>query len=119
MPKPTYRTFVVERHCPDRRDVVWSRLVAQLDAGLVDLPEVVLSFEPPWRRVGRLDLAPLPLVENTVALRDDGAECHLVWAALAEIPAAAADDAVLAADVDASLARLHGAVTAWADRATA
>jgi hypothetical protein len=116
VPKPTYRTFVVERHVAEPRAAVWTRLVALIDGGLVDLPERLLSFEPPWRRVGRLDLAPLGLVEHTVALRDDGDDCHLVWAALAEIPVPAPDREPDPA-IEAALARLHTAITAYADRA--
>jgi hypothetical protein len=86
--------------------------VAEGDVG----PERLVSFEPPWRRVARLDVAPFGFVEHTVAIRDDGAECHLIWAAVGEVPPAAADDPALAAQVDTALARLQAAVTVWADR---
>jgi hypothetical protein len=111
--KPTYKTFVVERHVPAPRDAVWRHLTALLDDGIVAAThvgnEAVLSFEPPWRRAARLELAPLALVEHTVAIRDDGNSCHLVWAYIAEPPEG--DDI----DVDAVLTRLQAALTSWAD----
>jgi hypothetical protein len=115
--KPSYKTFVVERQIPAPRAAVWPTLVELLDAGLVDRSAVgaehVLSLEPPWRRAARLDLAPFLLAEHTVALRDDGDECRLVWAYVTEPPAG--EDA----RVDAALARLQDALTAWADQVAA
>jgi hypothetical protein len=111
--KPTYKTFVVERHVPAPRDAVWRHLTALLDDGIVAAarvgPEVVRSLEPPWRRAARLDLAPFALVEHTVAIRDDGDTCHLVWAYIAEPPE---DDDPAA---EAALSRLQAALTSWAD----
>jgi hypothetical protein len=111
--KPTYKTFVVERHVPAPRDAVWQHLTALLDDGIVAAAhvgtEVVLSFEPPWRRAARLELGPLALVEHTVAIRDAGDSCHLVWAYIAEPPEG--DDPA----AEAALAGLQAALTAWAD----
>jgi hypothetical protein len=111
--KPTYKTFVVERHVPAPRDAVWRHLTALLDDGIVAAArlgaEAVLSFEPPWRRAARLELTPLALVEHTVAIRDDGDSSHLVWAYIAEPPE---DDDPAA---EAALARLQAALTSWAD----
>jgi hypothetical protein len=110
MAKPVYKTFVVERHRAEPRDTTWARVVAATERGLV-AGEQVLSLEPPWRRVARLDRPALGLVEHTIAIRDDGDECHLVWACIAEVPAA--DE--LPPAVDAALRALHTDVTAWAD----
>jgi hypothetical protein len=109
VPKPTYKTFVVERHVDRPRALVWPRVATVVADG----DDELVSFEPPWRRVGRLHEPSLGLVEHTVALRDDGDSCHLVWAYLAEVPSA--DD--LPADVQEALDRLRSTVTAWADRA--
>jgi hypothetical protein len=90
--KPTYRTFVAERHLDVPRDVAWSAVVRLLDAGEIGPAatgvgvERVLSLEPPWRRSARLEVGAAGLVEHTVAIRDDGATCHLVWAYLVEQP---------------------------------
>jgi hypothetical protein len=90
--KPTYRTFVAERDVEATRDVVWAALVELLDAGAIGPGaagvgrERVLSFEPPWRRSARLEVDEVGLVEHTVAIRDDGATCHMVWAFLVEQP---------------------------------
>jgi hypothetical protein len=110
MPKPVYKTFVVERHRPEPRAATWARVVAATEQGLV-AGEQVLSVEAPWRRVGRLVRPPLGLVEHTVAIRDDGDECHLVWAYVAEVPTA--DE--LAPEVDAALGALQADLTGWAD----
>jgi hypothetical protein len=116
--RPTYRTFVAERHVDAPRSTVWAKLVDLLEAGLTTDgglgPERLLSFEPPWRRVGRFELPPLGVVDHTVALRDDGDETHVVWAYVAEWPFAAPEDAGVAA-ADAVLARLQVALTSWAD----
>jgi hypothetical protein len=115
MSRPTYRPFVVERHVAASRDVVWTSLLELLDRGLVRDAAVgderVLSFEPPWRRVGRLESPPIALVEHTVALREDGDETHIVWALICEAPTT--DEAEAAAEP--VLERLRRAVTAWAD----
>jgi hypothetical protein len=113
--RPTYKTFAVERHVGAPRTAVWEHLWSLLDAGLVadaGFSESVLSLEPPWRRAARLDLAPFPLAEHTVALRDDGDECHLVWAYVVQPPEPVGDGD----GADAALARLQSALTAWADR---
>jgi hypothetical protein len=100
--KPTYRTFVAERHLDVPRDSVWSAVVGLLDAGEIGPAasgigvERVLSLEPPWRRSARLEvgaagLGAQGLVEHTVAIRDDGATCHLVWSYLVEQPDEQAD----------------------------
>jgi len=44
------------------------------------LIETVLSFEPPWRRAYKVEGdTGLDLYHGTFAIRDDGAECHLIW----------------------------------------
>ena len=109
--KPTYRTFVAERHVEAPRAAVWAALVGLLDAGGVGPAaaavgaERVLSFEPPWRRSARLEVEGAGLVEHTVAIRDDGETSHLVWAYLVEQPTDPADavSVRLLADLESSL----------------
>lgn len=110
--KPSYRTLVIERHVQAPRDRVWAVLDRLLADGVIGAAasgvgaERVLSHEPPWRRATRVELPPLPLVEHTVAIRDDGDECHLVWAYVAEPPQDEADSAA----ADAALAALERAL---------
>jgi hypothetical protein len=118
--KPSYRTFVVERHVPAPRERVWQALTGLLESGEAGpagagvAPEFVLSFEPPWRRAARLDVAGAELVEHTVALRDDGASCHLVWAYVAR----PLDD-VATAGFDQALRELEYALPQSCDRVAA
>jgi hypothetical protein len=117
--RKSYKTFVVERQVTTTRERVWTTLVALLDAGevgpstLQGVEERVLSFEPPWRRAARIDLAPFPFAEHTIAIRDDGDDCRLVWASLVE---PVADPAQLG-EADAVLERLHEAQREWIERA--
>lgn len=119
--KPTYRTLVVEQHVDAPRSRVWDVLERLLGEGTIGPvaaglgTERVLSHEPPWRRVARVELPPLPLVEHTIAIRDDGDECHLVWAYVAEPPQDPADSAA----TDAQLARLEGALRDGVERVVA
>jgi hypothetical protein len=55
--------------------------------------------------------APVKLYQATIALRDDGAECHLVWSYLAE----ALDDGTS----DEFLERAKAAITTAADMVVA
>jgi len=116
--KPTYRTFVAERHVDAPREAAWSALVALLDSGEVGPTgagvgnERVLSFEPPWRRSARLDVDGAGVVEHTVAIRDDGGTCHLVWAYLVEQPIDPPGP-----EFDRLLEQLESALTASCERA--
>lgn len=109
-PKKKHRSASLERHVRATRDHTWATLLAELESatGYVEpgdppphgvgavlhvpfdpvgppLVETVISFEPPWRRVYRLEGdTGLDLYEGTFALRDDGDECHLAWAVVAD-----------------------------------
>jgi hypothetical protein len=131
-PRPTYRSFVVERHVHAPRALVWQALLdflgrvgngyavlgdpAPHGAGAEkhfrlaqwDLIERTLSFEPPWRRVYEIVAgAPIARYQGTTALRDDGDECHLVWSYLAE--------AHVDGSSDEFLERAKAAITTAAD----
>jgi hypothetical protein len=107
--RPVYKSFVVERHVDAPRADVWQALLDFLGdathgyavpgyppphgAGAEkhfriaqwDLIERTLSFEPPWRRVYEVVAgAPVKRYQGTIALRDDGPACHLIWSYLAE-----------------------------------
>jgi hypothetical protein len=135
-PRPSYKTFVVERHVFAPRDAVWRALLEFLlevtkgytvpgdppphgpgaevhfRLGEWDLVERTLTLEPPWRRVYEIiEGAPVKLYQATTALRDDGDECHLVWSYLAEVHADGSSDDFLA--------RARAAVTAAADMVVA
>lgn len=119
-PRPVYKTFVVERHVEAPRERVWQALLDFLGdathgyavpgdppphgAGAEkrfrlaqwDLVERTLSFEPPWRRVYEIiDGAPVARYQGTIALRDDGSSCHLIWSYLAEARADGSSDEFL------------------------
>jgi hypothetical protein len=106
-PRPSYKTFVIERHVPAPRARVWAALLdllarsgyehegdpaphgvgARIRFALdgVEYAEETLSFEPPWRRVYQMvDGAPVALYQGTTALRDDGDTCELVWSYLVD-----------------------------------
>ena len=135
-PRPSYKTFVVERHIAAPRNIVWHTLLDFLSdvahgytvpgdppphgagaeihfrLGQWDLVERTLSLEPPWRRVYEIvSGAPVKLYQATTALRDDGSECHLVWSYLAE----ALDDG----SSDEFLERARAAITTAADMVVA
>ena len=135
-PRPSYKTFVVERHIGAPRAVVWHTLLDFLlevargytvpgdpaphgpgaeihfRLGQWDLVERTLTLEPPWRRVYEIVAgAPVKLYQATTALRDDGDECHLVWSYLAD----AHDDG----SSDEFLGRARAAITTAADMVVA
>jgi hypothetical protein len=106
-PRPTYRTFVIERHLAVPRDDAWQALLELLEGAghertgtppphgvgarirftldSTEMVEETLSFEPPWRRVYEMvEGAPVALYQGTTAIRDDGPECHLVWSYLVD-----------------------------------
>ena len=91
-PKKKHRSASLERHVRATRDHTWATLLAELESATGDvepgdppLVETVISFEPPWRRVYRVEGdTGLDLYEGTFALRDDGDECHLAWAVVAD-----------------------------------
>ena len=132
--RPSYRTFVVERHVAAPRPVVWQALLDLLAAAGYEKPgdpaphgtgarirfrldgaeylEEVLSFEPPWRRVYEMiEGAPVKLYQGTTAIRDDGDESHLVWSYLVD----PGDDPA----VDAYLERVQLALQHAVDRIAA
>jgi hypothetical protein len=81
------------------------------------MTEVVLSDEPPWRRVVRLDGAHTsPLCQTTITIRDDGDTCLVAWSGLVD-PTGVHTDALdalvdsLTADGSGQLADLVRAVT--------
>jgi hypothetical protein len=65
-----------ERHVTAPREVAWEALLGELGTDPGDL-----SVEPPWRHVRSHDVGEGRLCQTTVAIRDDGAECHLAWCA--------------------------------------
>ncbi len=71
-----WRTVMRERHVQATREATWDRLVSVLGADDGDL-----SVEPPWRHVRRRAVPGVERCETTVALRDDGPECHVAWSA--------------------------------------
>jgi hypothetical protein len=135
-PRPSYKTFVVERHVDAPRAIVWQALLdflfevtrgysvpgdppphgagaeVHFRLGTWDLVERTLTLEPPWRRVYEIASgAPVKLYQATTVLRDDGPECHLVWSYLAE----ALDDGAS----DEFLERAKAAITTAADMVVA
>jgi hypothetical protein len=123
MRKPVLRSAVVEVVVPAPRTDVWAALVAGVEAATLGAaaerwPEVVLSLEPPWRRVARLTIVddtgsePSPLVEHTAVIRDDGDTCLLVWAAIVEVPHDAT--AAVATSCDHVVTMLEAAMPRWA-----
>jgi len=96
----------LERHVNAPRDLTWPVLLQEIEAAtgpyIVEgepapygagavlhldfdptkppLVETVLSFEPPWRRAYKVEGdTGLDMYHGTFAIRDDGAECHLIW----------------------------------------
>lgn len=96
-----------ERHAAAPRPAAWSALLDELPREGEDL-----SVEPPWRHVRRLPSPPGTLVETTVALRDDGDECHLAWAAGTSVEGDEGEELLdrLATEGEALLARVVAAV---------
>lgn len=91
--KIPYRTATLERLLDVPREVAWeevARLVGARSAGyelgdLGPVAEVVLSDEPPWRLVVRVDGdLPSPLCQTSVTLRDDGERCLVAWSCLVD-----------------------------------
>lgn len=104
-----WRTTMRERHLPGPRDAAWAALLEQLATDADDL-----SVEPPWRHVRCLAAPGVERVEQTLTIRDDGAECHLAWCVglTAELddPAADALLARLGDDGESLLAAVAAAV---------
>jgi len=92
---------------------------ARFRLGDWDLVERTITLEPPWRRVYEIiEGAPCVLYQGTTTLRDDDAECHLVWSYLAEpitIVDEASGHASPTADSEAFLERAKTAITTAAD----
>jgi hypothetical protein len=65
-----------ERHLAAPREAAWRALLRELGTDPGDL-----SVEPPWRHVRSVDVGEGRLCQTTVAIRDDGDECHLAWCA--------------------------------------
>ena len=92
--KISYRTVTLERPLPVPRARAWTALVdatsartsgVDLGAPLGSVIEVVISDEPPWRRVARLDGDhPSALVQTTFTIRDDGDRCLVAWSCLVD-----------------------------------
>jgi hypothetical protein len=105
--KPVYRTITLERHVDAPRERAWDALLDLLAAagyetegdpaphgpgGTIrvripgyELLERTISLEPPWRRVYQhVEGAPARFAQGTIAIRDDGATCHVAWALIAE-----------------------------------
>lgn len=114
--KKTYTTFVIEREIAAPRQVVWDALVhLQPEEWAGNHPARIITVEPPWRRVYELEGAPVALFQGTVALRDDGPSCHLVWAALVDpLPGGASE-----AFIEAARTTLTNAVDRLAEGARA
>jgi hypothetical protein len=92
--KIAYRTATIERDLAVPRRAAWAAVVA-VAATRVDgvelgpvtgtVGDVVLSEEPPWRRVVRLDGDhPSPLCQTSVTIRDDGDRCLVAWSCLVD-----------------------------------
>jgi hypothetical protein len=67
--------------------VVWQALDEHPRRHAVPGPATTrtLSWEPPWRWVEEVvDGAPVTLYQATMVIRDDGTECHLVGAFVAD-----------------------------------
>ena len=124
-PKIAYRTATLEQALPVPRSVAWEAVVAvavgrtggvTIGVPPVGVGEVVLSDEPPWRRVVSLDGGhPSLLCQTTVTIRDDGDTCLVAWSCLIDptgVEADALDDlvAAVAADGAAQLEELGGLV---------
>jgi len=122
-PKIAYRTATLEQVLPVPRSVAWEA-IGSVAAGRGDIAlgeppvvvdEVVLSDEPPWRRVVRLDGGhPSPLCQTTITVRDDGDTCLFAWSCLIDptgVEAGRLDGRVdaLTADGSAQLLELVGA----------
>jgi hypothetical protein len=104
-----YETIVVEKHLETTRSTVWESFLESLLEGggyrrlgdprphgpgaqrtlVLDGQELTvetLSFEPPWRWVDEVvGDAPVRLLQRTLALRDDGSECHVASSTLIEL----------------------------------
>jgi hypothetical protein len=88
----SYRTATLELPLAVPRDVAWAAVQAgaaaradgvTLAPSLPPVTEVVLSDEPPWRRVVRLDGDhPSPLCQTTITIRDDGDRSLVAWSCL-------------------------------------
>lgn len=108
-PRPSYKTFVVERPVAAPRAAVWRELLALVGSNgydregdpaphgpgarlrarigdRYDIVEETLSLEPPWRRSYEIvEGAPVTLYQGTATIRDDGEQCLLVWSYLVDL----------------------------------
>jgi hypothetical protein len=113
--KIAYRTATHERALPVPRVAAWAAVTAaaaersggvDLGAGAGRVTEVVLSDEPPWRRVVRLDGDHTsPLCQTSITIRDDGDSCLIAWSCLVDptgVDADALDDLVSSVSTDGS-----------------
>lgn len=122
--KISYRTATLERTLPVPRSRAWAALVdaiadrtsgLDLASPLGAVTEVVLSDEPPWRRVARLDGEhPSGLVQTSFTIRDDGDTCLVAWSCLVDptdVDPATLDTLVrvVTADGSAQLDRIEAA----------
>ena len=101
--RPAYRHVVIERHVDTTRERVWDALLDLVDGyetpgdpaphgpGAVkrftlddlELTEVTVSLEAPWRRVYHVtDGAPVGFYQGSTVIVPEGTGCILVWAAL-------------------------------------
>ena len=80
--KIAYRTATLERSLPVTRVEAWNVVT---DITGTRSAEVILSDEPPWRRVARLDGDhPSPLCQTSITIRDDGDRCLVAWSCLVD-----------------------------------
>lgn len=113
--KIAYRTATLERELPVGRASAWAAVTG---ITATRFAEVILSDEPPWRRVARLDGDhPSPLCQTSITIRDDGDRCLVAWSCLVDptgVEGEALDDLVarLTADGARLLDRLAEAVAA-------
>lgn len=91
--KIQYRTATLERPLDVPRRAAWAEVVAVTErrsAGyrlgpVGPVVETVLSEEPPWRLVLRVDGdQPSPLCQTSVTIRDDGDRCLVAWSCLVD-----------------------------------
>lgn len=138
--RPVYRHVVIERHLSAPRDDVWAALLVLLgDAtggydtpgdpaphgpgatkhfrlGDLDLTEVTVSLEAPWRRVYEITSgAPVKFYQGSTVIVPEGDGSILMWSALIEpLPDGGSDafveraEVALTAAVDRIVATVEG-----------
>jgi len=124
-PKIAYRTATVEQALPVSRSSAWAAVEAMAAARAggvssarppVGAAEVVLSDEPPWRRVVSLEGGhPSRLCQTTITIRDDGDTCLVAWSCLVDPTGVEADAleglvATVTADGSAQLEAMVGLI---------